>query len=492
MNDRISRFLDGLSTIAASLFSKPGADPVQKVMFVVTGAGLYVFGLLRWAYFSNYGKISFQTADWYQEHAYYSILQSSLVTGTVPYHTNQLFHDSNRFLALPELVFSPHVLLLSVVDSLGIFVLIHYLVLYSIGFLGCLAIQRRFELSIFSFSVFFGLFTFNGYITSHFAVGHTMWGGYFFIPFLLITLINITEHRGSDLRNALALAFTLFGILLLGSIHVAAVCLLYLALFFVFNRRFLRVGLLTIPFALVLNLYRFLPAVITYRNLDDPFLSGYPTLLDILRSLVVIQRPSMDLTAGLSSALNWWEMDVYIGLIGLGFLLYFGVVRSWKQENPDLRFAEFDLPNAILVVFSVNNFYYLIAHLPIPFAGVERIPSRFLILPIIVLLLIATIRFDDELQRLGNLRRIHLIAAVCLVQLYLELMTHLRHWNVAAIDVNLPASELLEIHTVEVANDLTYIWVFNASVAASAVGTLICLALYIRARRTESATADTR
>jgi len=240
-----------------------------------------------------------------------------------------------------------------------------------------------------------------------------------------------------------------------------------------------------LPLILVLNFYRLFPAAITYLNLDDPFLSGYPTLADVLRALVVIKRPSMDLTAGLSSSLNWWEMDVFVGLIGLGFLLFFGIYKTLKPDGPELRFSALDLPNAVMALFSINNFYYLIAQLPLPFAGVERIPSRFLILPITVVLLISTVRLDRSLRRIDRLRPVHPIAVVCIVQLYLELMTHLRHWNVAAVDVLLPATSLLNIHTVQVTNDQFYVTSLWASYVVTVVGMAICGGLYLKSRRVE-------
>lgn len=479
MKQLISHIGDGLASVVHALFTKPGDGPVQRVVFFTTSAGLYLFGLLKWAYFTNYGKISFQTADWYQEHAYYSILQSSLVNGTIPYHTNQLFHGSDRFMALPELVLSPQILLLSIVDSLGVFVLIHFLVLYSVGFAGCIAVQRRFQLSTFSFAVFLGLFTFNGYITSHLAVGHTMWGGYFFLPFLFLTLTNVADQRGSDLKNSLALAFVLFLILLQGSLHVFAASLLYVSLFFLANPRFFRVALLAIPSVLTLNFYRLFPAVITYRGVDDPFLSGYPTLLDILQALLSIERPSMEMVANLTGALYWWEMDVFIGLIAFAFLLYFGVYRSLNQDDPSLRFSAFNLPNAVMAIFSISHFYFFIAHLPIPFAGVERIPSRFLVIPVIVLLMISTVRLDSALKRLNSFHPVHLVALFCVVEVYLELMTHLRYWNVAAIDALLIPTSLIQIHTVQVVNDSFYIDSLKASYLVSAIGGVVCIALFV-------------
>ena len=136
-----------------------------------------------------------------------------------------------------------------------------------------------------------------------------------------------------------------------------------------------------------------------------------------------------------------------------------------------------------MAVLALNNIYSVIAKLPIPFAGVERIPSRFLILPVIALLMIATVRLDDALRDRLNLRSAHLIALFCLAQTYLELMTHLRHWNVAAIDTLLPSTSEISIYTVQVADDLFYVTSVKVSFLISAIGFLVCAALYLWSKR---------
>ena len=76
-------------------------------------------------------------------------------------------------------------------------------------------LRRRYHLDALSFAVFFVLFNFNGYITARMEVGHTMWCGYFLLPFFSLYLLEWLEESGS-LMPALKMAMVLFGMLLLG------------------------------------------------------------------------------------------------------------------------------------------------------------------------------------------------------------------------------------------------------------------------------------
>ena len=186
-------------------------------------ASIFFVGVLHWAIFFNFGNLPFSGLDtWPQEEYYYSVLRSSVQDRAIPYFVSparrdarnitsrgtstgqkpvnplhgDLFYETDtsllyvfieqqwqpwelhsvRFLGIPETVMSPQILLLPL-TGLGNFVLINTLIMYSLGFIGCLLVRKRFQLSLLPFVFLFLLFNFNGHITSHLSVGHTMWLG---------------------------------------------------------------------------------------------------------------------------------------------------------------------------------------------------------------------------------------------------------------------------------------------------------------------------
>jgi hypothetical protein len=427
--------------------------------------------------------MDFTSADWYKELAFYSLIRQALIDGSVPYHIEQVFHGTSRFIALPELVLSPQIILLKYTSNIGHFILFHVLLLYTVGFAGCIAIQRRFKLSVFSFLTLAGVFSFSGYITAHLAVGHTMWGGYFLLPWFFLAIMKATDGTRSVRVDALWISMTIFLIWLQGSLHILLGCLVYLVLFALFNLKYFRVVALSLFFAFILCFFRLFPAIISFTEHELYFQSGYPTIRDLLDAFTVIKMPSIDMIGGLTGALYWWELDLFIGVIALGFLLVFGVFMARKQNDAGLGFSEYTYPNLVVALFAISHFYGPIANLPIPLASVERVPSRMMIIPVLMVLIFACIRFDHFMKRYRSVVIVHWLAIAALIQTFFELMTHMRYWNVPTINATLPAAPALELTAVSLAGDELFVNSVRVSFLVSALGLLIWCVLVFRPQR---------
>ena len=155
---------------------------------------LYASGFLHWLLFFKLGKLTFRAFDWGKEYIYYSLLKQWIETGRIPYHIDLAFHGTHRFLAIPEVNLSPQILLLPLVQ-VGTFVVINTILLYSIGFIGCLLIKQRYRLGIASFTLLFLIFNFNGHLIAHIGVGHSMWAGYFLLPFYFLYLLELIGDK---------------------------------------------------------------------------------------------------------------------------------------------------------------------------------------------------------------------------------------------------------------------------------------------------------
>ncbi|HEV3203647.1 MAG TPA: hypothetical protein VGY77_04660, partial [Gemmataceae bacterium] len=166
--------------------------------------GLYALGILHWVWFFNGGELTLQSFDWPKEVMFLEVLKDSLQEGRFPFHIQVSQHyqeefshlRNGRFLGLPETTLSPQILLLPFM-KLSRFILVHNLILYSLGFLGSLLIRKRYGISLIPFAVFFVLFNFNGYITSHLGAGHSMWSGYFLLPFVGLYILETLEEPAS-------------------------------------------------------------------------------------------------------------------------------------------------------------------------------------------------------------------------------------------------------------------------------------------------------
>jgi len=439
---RVRQFLeDVLFAPAPGLRARAAGMAVLLVLFGV--------GVVHWIVFFNFGNLTFRSADWPKEYLYFSVLQQAVSTGTVPYHVDQALQSTQRFLALPETAKSPQILLLPFMD-IGDFVVVNTLIAYAIGFWGCLLIRRRYTLSLVSFAVLFLLFHFNGYITAHLATGHSMWNGYFLMPFYCYYVLRLcettTESAASDARVPLALALTLFVMNLQGAFHMYVWNVLFLGLLAAFNTRLARPIAVAVAYSALLSAFIILPAAITYWNFAaaEPFFTGYPSVGVLIEAFVYIRRFDIDTApaTGLVADVGWWEYDMFIGVLPFVALLYLGVWLRWSTPATlagALRGTEYrplDWPMAVMSVLSMSAFYAVVTFLPIPLLNSERVPSRFLITPFLFLLIVSCIRFDRVLAAWGGawvrapLSPVKWLIVVGLAQIGFELASHSKAWSV--------------------------------------------------------------
>jgi len=411
------------------LFHSP-VDRYQKCLSFLYSFVLYGCGAQLWRGYFNFGYLNFSILDWPKEFAYYSIIKQALLNGEMPYYTTAVFHGTNRFLTLPELIISPQIFLLYFLD-VGHFILLHVEILYTIGFLGCIAIQRRYKLAIVPFSILFFLFNFNGYITAHLAVGHTMWAGYFLLSWFVYIILKFFEGDMPASSMTLKIALFLFFVMLQGGLHLYVWCLIFLILLSIFNRGYWKNIFWSIVWSGFLSAIRFLPAMISMRHRKLTFISGYPTIRDFFDALTVIKYPSMDMLGGLYGALYWWESDMFVSFIGVIFITYFGLYIGLKiRKYPHTKnYRQLILPLFIMTIFAFNSFYKFIAELPIPFITVERLPIRFIIIPVVFLLVISVTSAQEFFNSKKFKKTAYFLFLVIFWQLINELLTHMIFWN---------------------------------------------------------------
>lgn len=422
--------------------------PGQGRLQVWTGRllllGLFSLGIVHWAYFLEYGRITFEMHDWVQEGWRYTFLRQAVLARQLPLHVSTPFSSLDRFIARPDTVLSPQVLLLGVLD-LGQFVLANTLLLYTAGFAGLLLLKKRYGLSLVPFMTLFFLFNFNGHITAHLAVGHSMYVGYFLLPFFVYLVLKLIEEGQAGWGWVTQLSVLLFLLFLQGAFHQFIWCLMFLALLALFHPRFAAPLLKGLLFSLLLSLPRILPPVLEFADQGMQFISGFPTVTDLFTGLVVLKHPVDALNDPLS-ILGYWEIDHYVGLVGFAFLLYFGLYLTWKTGSVQRAVLA---PSAVMAVLSVGHIYYLINRLPLPLTDSERVSSRFLILPLVFLFVLGALRFESFLRarpKLGPQGFTLFLGMLAL--LAHDLLQHSRFWrfsNMYQLFPNPPVIMLVEL-----------------------------------------------
>lgn len=154
---------------------------------------MWLGGAMVWGFVLTWGKIGFDVHDRTQEGPRFDFLRRAFLEGRLPLHIGIPLTPTARFLAIPDTLISPQVILLRRVEP-GSFVLLNTLFLYSLGFLGLILLGQRLRWSPFTVVVVFLLVMLNGHPVAQIAVGHSMWASYFLLPFFALLLIELSER----------------------------------------------------------------------------------------------------------------------------------------------------------------------------------------------------------------------------------------------------------------------------------------------------------
>jgi hypothetical protein len=431
----LNKILETIQTYSSAFFAPPKKktrwfNAAWCVLLVIAGAVL-------WAKFLNFGNIPFDFHDWAEINApRLAFVKDAVERGLLPLHMNDasaLRNITDRYLCLPDAIFTPQLFLLKFM-SVGQFVLLDTLLLYGLGAWGLIKLKQRFRLSPFTFGMFFFLYNLNGHLLAHFSIGHITWVGAFLFSWFILLIVDLLD---GDQRWAWVakMAGLLFVIYLQGSFHQFIWCLLFLGFLAISHWKsfwtIIKAGL----FAGLLSLIRLLPPMLLLSQFDDEFLGGYPTLLDALKSFVVIVPPeqSLDVRSMLSN-LGWWEYDFYIGLMGALFLLVFGLVfwgkKLLKNKGP---YPQLVFPMLALAVLSIGRIYRLLRFVPIPVFSGERASIRMLLLPVMFLMLIAAVMCQKWINKrhLEQNRCARWVGYTALLLLVHDLWQHLKVWQVS-------------------------------------------------------------
>ncbi len=445
-------------------------------------AGVYILGLYLWGDSLNWGQIQPNRMDWSDiTWPRLHLLQDAVTRWIFPLHTAQnagLKGVTDRFLAIPDSILSPQILLLRFVD-IGVFVLLNTLLLYSIGALGLFKLKKEARLSLGVFIPLFLLFNFNGHITAHIAIGHANWAGYFLLPYFVLLIFRLLTSQPAGWRWVSQAAILLFVIFLQGAFHQFVWCILFLACLPLFQKNTLRPVLLALAAALLLSAPRILPTALVSGQLRVEFMTGFTTTSHLLSGLVTITPPADQPFGASTYDPLVWEFDHYIGWVGLLGLLFFGTA-AWvknQKELPPLQ-AVFG-PVLVLAVLSMGQIYRTVFQLGIPLFSGERMTSRFMILPIVFLSALAAVALQKRLEKQpgfwGNL----LLGCATLV-LFSDLEAHRQVWNVRQIAaVFIPENDPLAL-TVLNRPDPLYL---GAVLAGTVIMLVTWIFLAVKARR---------
>jgi hypothetical protein len=163
-------------------------------------------------------------------------------------------------------------------------------------------------------------------------------------------------------------------------------------------------------------------------------LVGFPTFFDLWRSMItLVPSPNLSIVATGIEWLGYWEFNIYVGLTGAVFIVFFGIVRWFSYFSKILAFQKMVIPLWVIIFLSIGRIYLNTRVLRIPLLDGERAPSRMIGLALVLLILIAAIYFQSWLDEKRMPRALALgVSALIMALIGNDLWTHSKSWNLEA------------------------------------------------------------
>jgi hypothetical protein len=432
------RGLDLLTGFSSMIFDRTleKRNPAGPWIWLVF---LYITGLLWWGSLLGWQKAPLNFHDWYVVFfPRYDAVRDALDHKMLPLHVECgvcLHGMTDRFFMIPDVVTTPQMLLLSVMD-VDTFAILDLLFHYTLATLGLILLRQKLQLSLLSYSFLFFLFNFNGYIQAHYAVGHLSWGGYFLFPFYFLLVFQLFDQQPPTWKWVASMAFLSFYMILAGSQHHFTWLMLFLVFLAVTHRLSFKWIAAAILFSGFLSAVRLLPPALgldQFGSFHFRFRSGYHTLYDFWSALVMIRRPDfVEPEIVKYTTLGYWEFDYFVSLIGAFFIIYFGVIDwSLKGEGKFRKYFPLIVPALALFILSQGQIYKHTLF-DIPLFSSERVISRMISVPLTFFMIMAAAQFQQFLE-LNTSRAVRWLAAGGLLMLINELRTHTLLWKVKVL-----------------------------------------------------------
>ncbi len=412
-----------------------------KVFFLV---GLYFCGVIIWGLLLNWGNVS-AVHDWAEINLpRLAFLQNAVRSLSLPLHmvgTGALRGLTDRFLSIPDVILSPDIILLNFLN-IKIFILIHWLICYTLGFFSLIWLYKQHNIQTGSLFLLFILINFNGHIISHLSVGHFTWGGYFLFPWLIILCMELRTIKRIWVWISVV-AVLLLLMWFLGSFQQYLISLIMLLFFSLLSWRKAGIVLISVLFSILLSLGRILPSILIFGIADSAPLGGYPLLRFIWSSVTSTRTVDNWLPySNFQSPLGWWEFNIYLGRIGIFLLIALG--GFWiLQQFIEKQISAFWLPILGLFYLSIrNNFAEYLAWIPL-FSGI-RVYTRLIIVPLIIVAIVGIVALERIKEKLPKIGKVITSIVIWLSGCYLayDLIHWSFQWDVEEVQQIFPVVDL--------------------------------------------------
>jgi hypothetical protein len=319
------------------------------------------------------------------------------------------------------------------------------------------------------------LFNFNGYVTSHISEGHFQWTGYYLMPGFLLFLYQSSRYQAINRNDVLAGG--VLGLLFAnGSFHMAIWLSLFATLLFVFDRRSWLKFATVMVIGYSIGAFRIVPALIYFSPASTKGMqSGYTDFSLLLNALTQLRGHGY----GATTLSGWWEYSLYVGFTGLLLLTAGFVLYLWSElKNKQLK-QSWVLAAAVIFLLSLGNTWGILSTFQLPFGSIERLSTRFIIIPFLLSVVVSGYALNQLLERLND-KTISAFFYILVSFVGIDLFYQLLNWSLIATELASGGAQEIPILGVTGFVSAHYKWTISIAWALS--GTM-SLASYLYLKR---------
>ena len=379
--------------------------------------------------------------DWHKELEYLRVLKESWIQQVLPFYVpnfGELFGsgDLQSFLAMPIYTLSVQSFLLIYLDPMHFHIINHFL-LISLGLWGCYLLKAELKLNFIPFV--FLLITFSlygGFISKISAYGPSQLG-YYFSPFVIYIIFWLSRQENKlslkeEFSVSILLSLSLAGIIFQGSLHYFVEWITFLIFWGIFNLKYLRLLAISALVTILLSAVRIFPAAVqnsTGGNLRE--IGGYGFNPEFFLQTFISIRGITDFPA-----FAWWENSNYVSIFGFIMIFIFAFFIYFFKKKDLLKINNLLFPLAIIFIISFSNFRAILVPDFIPLLNIESITTRYMFIPCLFLISIASFNFDKFYKKLRK-RKTKVIIWLMLTAHIIFLYVNVYVWSLQKIQQEL-------------------------------------------------------
>jgi hypothetical protein len=237
-------------------------------------------------------------------------------------------------------------------------------------------------------------------------------------------------------------------------------------LYFVLNQR-RKMIFSAILSSFFINAYKIIPSILLSNELSLDFHTSFSSSDQFVRSLIYSFTPLDSVISSTVLDYSIWEINFYVGLASFIMILIFSY--GFFQYSGNKQYRILLIPISILIVLCIGHFYQPIFQSGLPILSGERVFTRFLILPLLLVITISVKQYQIKINEYLNRPIFMFFFWILNLIIANDLTQHAANWEIIQIIKIIPPEFMQLNYSIQNRSDPVYFAFIIAGVSISII-----------------------